>query len=235
MQNANINELQNDLEIQLMSEREQHTNTKHLLQLEQQKVRNLNAKLDQARIEASTFTAAHRLNAAALSKAIHSIEPKIDQLIKKANLLTTDDSVNSDNLSNVDIRSGELPDGPSCGFETSHLPEQVPWLPAVDMSTKRPSALYGILEDLPKGGHDGVPDLLGPTQEHADELADSKLICGLDDQVGDKEDIHGSRQQVNEWVGLSPPADLLGDIGEFLSLDEVLESESAPRRVKIHG
>jgi hypothetical protein len=150
LQNTDLNEPQNDLETQLMTEREQHTVTKRLLQSEHQKVCQLNEELNESRLQSSTLTAAHRLNAAAFSKTIRTIEPKIDYLVKKADMLIIDKP------SNVENKSGELPDGAARRSKTPDLPEQVP------------------------------------------------------------------RQQVNKGVDLSPPVDLLGDLGEFPSLDEVL-------------
>lgn len=155
MQNADITELQNDLEIQLMAEREQHTVTKRLLQCEQQKVCQLREELNESRRQSGTLLAAHRLNAAALTKTIRTIEPKIDHLVKKADMLTISTGVSDEKPSKVDNKSGELPGRPARGSETSDLREQAP------------------------------------------------------------------RQQVKEWVDLSPHVDLLGDLGEFPSLDEM--------------
>jgi septal ring factor EnvC (AmiA/AmiB activator) len=149
MQNADMKELQNDLKTQLMAEREEHTVTKRLLQHEQQKVCRLNEELNELRRQAGTLIATHRLNAASLNKTIRTIEPKIDHLVKKADMLAVSNRVSDEK--------------PSRGSEKSKTSEQA------------------------------------------------------------------QRQQVNEWADLSPPVDLLGDLGRFPSLDGVLKYGSVPR------
>ena len=167
---------QEDLAFQLRSEREQHASTKRLLQSEQGKVQQAEARLDEVRRENSSLVAVNRLHAEVVHKAVHRIEPKLDKLVETADLLTAPHDANCDGAPNVKNDPVDLLGGIAQDLEMSDSQKAPHEHSASSLTDPSPSILYDFLE-YPDANHiDTISDLHSADQKHTERVSESECI-----------------------------------------------------------
>lgn len=188
-----------DLAFQLRVEREQHALTKRLLQSEQGKVKQVEAKLDEVRRENSSLVAVNRLHAEVVHKAVHRIEPKLDKLVETADLLTAAHDTNCDGASGMKNDPVDLLGGIAQELETSDSHEAQHEHSASSLTDPRPSILYDVLEDGSANHIDTTPDLHSVDQKHTETVSGSECIHYHANGAVDN-DQRLTHQSIGQWA-----------------------------------
>jgi hypothetical protein len=233
-ESGNPNPYQDGLESKLHHEQQQHLMTKHMLWSEQKKVQKLQAELDESKRIAGALVVANRLSAEVLKVAVHRIEPNVDKMVKKMNLLT----VARDAAIEFDGDSDEKLDNDVRSSTTStYWGEGSPQLRAPNVNDQRPSILYDVLMRHRINESDNVPGFHNSSQNEAENQGPSEGILqqanGADfegectvhrptDQASCSLDGDASNKHKLDTQGPT--------LSEFHSLDEAFESEFFPKK-----
>ncbi len=229
-----------EMRIVLERAHQKHMITTHMLQVEQEMVRKLQAELDDSKRLASTLVASHRLNAEILKVAIHRIEPNVDKMVKQMDSLNGPRGVAYRDAVDLDIDHerllGETVHGPKA---PSYLHEGSPQLSAPPATTdQRPSILYDVLGQHGQHGVDDhkIPDTSRSLQE--EDTEQEPIIQGTlrQSQEADHDEqgtmhmlveqaSHQRRQEVDTLSGPDRRETGAPAVGEFHSLDEAFESD----------
>jgi hypothetical protein len=238
---GNPNPYQDSLGSQLHYEQQQHLVTKHMLRSEQEKVQKLQAELDDSKRMASALVVANRLNAEVLKAAVHRIEPNVDNMVKKMNLLTVAQDAAYHGAVEFDGGSDEKPDNDVRSSTTStYWGEGSPQLPAPNVNDQRPSILYDVLMQHKVNEFDNIPDFHRSIQNEAEYQGPGEEILqranGTDhegecavhrptDQASCSLDGHANTVFNKQKLDIQGPT-----LSEFHSLDEAFESEFFPKK-----
>lgn len=224
-----------DVKTQLQRERANHEITKHMLHSEQEKVRKVQAELDDSRRLTSSLVAANRLNAQVLRVAIDRIEPNVDRVLKMVSL-TTPSTVSHHHAANIDADPGILLDDRADSSGTSSYSLQ---LPDSSMTDQRPSLLYDVLLHYKTAGDlDRRPDLDRSVQEDVWQVSDETDHEEQEPMYtpGDQAPTPHNNE-VDTWL---PPVQHVSETGrpslnEFHSLDQAFESDIFSKSIAGEG
>jgi hypothetical protein len=238
---GNPNLYQDSLGSQLHYEQQQHSVTKHMLRSEQEKVQKLQAELDDSKRMASALVVANRLNAEVLKVAVHRIEPNVEKMVKKMNLLTVARDAAYHGAVEFDSGSDEKLDNDVRSSTTStYWGEGSPQLPAPNVSDQRPSILYDVLMQHKVNEFDNIPDFHRSIQNEAEYQGPSEEILQQANGTDHERECAVHRPTVEASCSLDGHAntvfnkqklDIQGPtLSEFHSLDEAFESEFFPKK-----
>ncbi|ERF75059.1 hypothetical protein EPUS_04841 [Endocarpon pusillum Z07020] len=227
---------QEDLAFQLRFEQEQHALTKRLLQSEQGKVQQVEAKLDEVRRENSSLVAVNRLHAEVVHKAVHRIEPKLDKLVETADLLTAPCDANCVGACDMKQKNDpvDLLGGIAQEVETSDSHKAMHEHSALSLTDPRPSILYDILEYQNANHIDITSNMHSVDQKHAERVSESECIHDHANGIVDNDQrlthqsvgqcAHQIHKEEDTWFGLDQFDKPGPALGEYSSLEEVFRN-----------
>lgn len=145
-----------DFESQLKHEREQHAITKHQLQWEQESLRKVQAELETSKRQVSTLIAGNRLNAEVLKAAIKRIEPKVELMANKMDLLHITHAAHHDDVVPTDGDSPNVLSNIAHSSKVLPLKDGLPQSKTSSIIDGRPSILYDVVAQMRTDNHEIV-------------------------------------------------------------------------------